>query len=275
MIISTRMAGPHWIVTGADAHHFANSRLLVASWCDTNRSLPLAFCDFGLTEDQRRAVQLWPVTLLDIPTLLSSATHGWRRKAGLIHYVEALKWETLTWIDADAMLLVELGNTGALLDGYDLAIDAHPMAIGEIVSAEAATRLPTMDPRDAYFSSGFWLTSSGTLLRAWDELCSRVTGVGELWENDAFVAAVYSTRARVRTLCGNIWHVRGRTSIETAEVVNGRLTFAGFECVVLHANAGYVVRKDGRRVFLRKPLQAIQDHFEHRFCELRKEGFRA
>jgi hypothetical protein len=181
--------------------------------------------------------------------------------------------ETQSRIDADAVFLSPLGDPGSLLEGYDLLIDAHRMAVGEIVRPETAALLPPMDLRDAYYSSGFWITSNPALLTAWDELCSRTAGVGNLWENDAFVAAVYATRARVRTVCGNIWHVRGMTSLDTAEPANGGLTFGSFPCVVLHANAGYTLREDGRRVFVRAALREIQDDLERRFFELRRAGF--
>jgi hypothetical protein len=262
----------HWIVTGADSLHFVNSRMLIASWWETNRHLPLAYCDFGLTATQLDEVRSWPVTVLSTPPGLGNS-HPWRRKAALIQYTSGLAWETLTWVDADAVLLDSLGDVRALVEGYDLLVDAHPMAIGEITLPETAALLPAMDPRDAYFAAGFWITSSRSLLNTWDELCARVAGVGNLWEGDAFVAAVYVTRARVRTVCGNIWHVRGKTSIETAELANGRLEFAGFPCVVLHANAGYTLREDGRRVFVRKVLREIQDRFERRFFELRRASF--
>jgi hypothetical protein len=175
----------------------------------------------------------------------------------------------VTWIDADAILLTSLGDTASLTEGYDLLLDAHVMAIGEITLPETAVLLPPMDPRDAYFSAGFWIASSRSLLAAWDDFCARVVGVGNLWEGDAFVAAVYASKARVRTVCGNIWHVRGKTSIETSEIIDGRLTFGGFPCVVLHANADYTLREDGRRVFIREALRGIQDHYERRFFELR------
>ncbi len=263
----------HWIVTGADSRHFANSRMLVASWWDTNRQLPLAFCDFGLTSAELSEVRSWPVTLLSIPRGLEAPTHSWRRKAALVQYARSLTWRTLSWIDADALILEPLDIIESLLTGFDLMIDVHSMAVGEIMNANTAARLPALDPRDAYFSSGFWSTRSHILLEAWDLLCANVVEAGGLWENDAFVASVYFTRSRVRPVCGNIWHVRGKTSLETCQVLNGRLTFAGIPCVVLHANAGYTQRGDGRRVFRREALRQIQDHFEHRFFQLQQARF--
>src|ERR1700722_9658328 len=139
-----------WIVTGADLHHFANSRMLVASWWDTNRHLPLAYCDFGLTPEQLSEVRSWPVTVLPVPPALAGSKHAWRGKAGLIHYLSGLPWKVVTWVDADAVLLTSLGDTASLTEGYDLLLDAHVMAIGEVTLPETAALLPPMVPRDAY-----------------------------------------------------------------------------------------------------------------------------
>src|ERR1700740_742028 len=79
--VLVRQAGcmqTQWILTGADFQHFANSRMLVASWWDTNRHLPLAYCDFGLTPEQLIEVQSWPVTVLPVPAALAGSTHAWR-----------------------------------------------------------------------------------------------------------------------------------------------------------------------------------------------------
>jgi hypothetical protein len=171
------MQRAHWIVTGANAQHFANSRMLVASWWDTNRQIPLAVCDFGLTSDQLEEVRSWPVTLLALPRALDAETHGWRRKAGLNQYVHTLSWRTLTWVDADAVILESLADVESLIEGYDLLIDAHRMAIGEILCDPTTTaQLLPLDRRDAYFSSGFWSTRSQVLLDTWDTLCAKVVG---------------------------------------------------------------------------------------------------
>src|SRR5271154_2689616 len=94
-----------WIVTGADLHHFANSRMLVASWLETNRHLPVAYCDFGLTPEQLREVRSGPVTGLPAPPARAGGTHACRCKAGLIQYLSGLPWSVVTRIDADAVLL--------------------------------------------------------------------------------------------------------------------------------------------------------------------------
>src|SRR3954463_12045967 len=126
-----------WIITGLDSAHFANCKQLLASWFDSNRNIPLAIADFGLTPDHAREIKSWPVRFLP-RTLATNAigefNHAWRAKAALIHYASALgPWKHLVWIDADALLLQPLGNLATLLDGYDLLLDAHRMSLGEII----------------------------------------------------------------------------------------------------------------------------------------------
>jgi ADP-heptose:LPS heptosyltransferase/polysaccharide pyruvyl transferase WcaK-like protein len=258
------------IVTGADRTHFANSKMLVASWWRHNRELPFCYCDYGLSEDQKREVSRWPVRLLETPAEFAGAG-GWRCKAGLIRYLKfcGSAWKNAIWIDADALFLQPLPDVNALMEGYDLLIDAHRQSVGEIVERVNLDLLP-LDPGDAYFSSGFWITSSESFLALWDELVERVCGRGNLWENDAFVAAVYSARCRVRTVCGNIWHSRGATSLNTCALKEGELRFADAPVRILHANDGYTVRADGRRVFNRPELKCVQDLYEEEFERIRR-----
>jgi hypothetical protein len=265
---------PTLIVTGSDSAHFVNSQMLVASWWDTNRETPFAYCDFGLTPDQVAEVQTWPVIYVPSPLPGKHFSHPWRAKAAVLRYVSGLSWTNLVWIDADALLLQSLSRVSRLMQGYDLLIDAHQMSVGEIVLPETQVLLPDLELEDAYFSAGFWVTSSRPLLEEYDRACEVVVFKGNLWEGDAFVAAVYRTRARIRTVCGSIWHVRGKTSHETVDMSDGVLSFAGFPCIVLHANANYTLREDGRRIFKRDILREIQDRWEARFLELRNGDWR-
>jgi hypothetical protein len=248
---------PNWIVTGADAAHFVNLRLLVASWWEQNRQIPFVFCDYGLSREQRAEVAAWPVTVLPRPVAFEGKP-AWRAKAGLYRYLQNadLDWDVVVWIDADAMFLRPLPDLEKLTAGYDLLIDAHTQSVGEIVEpANLSTLL--LEPADAYFSSGFWVVRNPGLLATWDKLVDRVMNQGNLWENDAFVAAIYETRARIRTVCGNIWHVRGATSIDLVTQEDNRLCYAGQPAYVLHANWKYTLREDHRRVFVRPLLREV------------------
>jgi len=102
-------------------------------------------------------------------------------------------------------------------------------------------------------------------LENYAKLCAQVKGQGNLWEGDAFVAAIYHEKLRLRTVNGGVWHARGKTSLHTCEVAGLNAYHAGQPIYVLHANDGYTVRADGRRIFKRPELAAIQDHYERMF----------
>jgi hypothetical protein len=170
-------------------------------------------------------------------------------------------------------MLQPLPDLADLLSGYDLVIDAHTMSVGEVARPETRRHLP-LSETDAYFSSGFWITRSVRLLEQWDRLVESVVGRGNLWENDAFVAAVYSSGAKIRPVCGNIWHVRGTTSVQSVEVRDHTVFHGGYPALVLHANWFFTVRADGRRVFDRPELAAVQDFYENMYHGLMREGWR-
>ena len=85
---------------------------------------------------------------------------------------------------------------------------------------------------------------------------------GQFREGDALTAAIYATRARVRTPCGKIWHVRGATSLDTVAVNGDWVGYAGQQAYVLHANRRFVVGENGEKVLNRDVLRAIQIRLE-------------
>lgn len=253
------------IVTGADAFHFSNVTMLIASWKAHHPDFPLLVCDYGLKPEQ--------VTLLQsIPGVQYAAgpargyPHAWEAKARLGSFVAALPTarETIVWIDADALFLQALPDVSELISGYDIMVDAHVQSIGEVMHEINRTTLG-MRSDDAYFSSGFWIVRRACLLDSWARLVATVKGQGNLWENDAFVAAIYAEKLKVRTLAGGVWHARGKTSLHTCQVNGLEASHGGYPVYVLHANDGYTVRADGRRIFKRPELAAIQDHYEKVF----------
>lgn len=253
------------IVTGANASHFANLTVMLGSWRTFHPEIPCVICDYGLSAEQAAVVRSLPnVTLTPAPA--SGLSHAWEGKARLGEYLEPLpiSWNTLIWIDADALFLRKLPPLDGILAGYDILLDAHVQSVGEIMH-ECNRVLLEARPDDAYFSSGFWIVRRGCLLESFARGCALVKGKGNLWENDAFVAAIYRERLRVRTVSGGVWHARGKTSLHTCEVRQLEAFHAGQPILVLHANDGYSVRADGRRVFKRPELAAIQDHYEEQF----------
>ncbi|MBI5766597.1 MAG: hypothetical protein HZA93_02300 [Verrucomicrobia bacterium] len=260
------------ITTGANGAHFANLTMLIASWQVAQPGWPLVICDYGLDADQVSLLRT--VRGLQVVAAAGKAlTHAWEGKSRLGEYVEAgpRDWHTLVWIDADALLLEPLPELDELLVGYDVLIDAHVQSIGEIMHECNRVSLGVRRD-DAYFSSGFWVQRRGCLLESYARGAAVVRGQGNLWENDAFVAAIYSERLKVRTVCGGVWHARGKTSLATCETAGLRAFHAGQPIHVLHANDGYTLRADGRRIFRRPELAAIQDHFERQFWERNAPG---
>src|SRR5260221_10829882 len=90
------------IVTGADAAHFANLRVLVGSWLANMHPVPLAVCDFGLNSEQTQ--QLKKLRGLEILTCPVKITHPWQGKSLIGRFLESTSaaWEILMWIDSDA-----------------------------------------------------------------------------------------------------------------------------------------------------------------------------
>lgn len=254
--------GHHWVATGADEEYFASARLLVASWWEHSRCLPLLFCDFGLTAAQRDEAAAWPVHLVAAPEALTDAPPR-RAKAGLTRYLDAAGalWKSVTWIDADAMLLRPLPQFEEIASGYDLVCDATALPVAEAMDPATLAVLP-LDPADAYYVAGVWTATSHRLLEAFDHFAGALLPLGQFHEGDALTAAIYATRARVRTVCGNIWHVRGSAGLDTVAVDGEWLGYAGQQSYVLHANRRFMVREDGQRVLNRDVLRAIQARLE-------------
>ncbi len=251
--------GSHWIATGADAEYFASARLLIASWWEHNRSLPFFFCDFGLTPEQREEASAWPVIVAPAPTALAGAPPR-RAKAGLAQYLDAagVQWKSVTWVDADAVMLRPLPSLDEIADGYDLVCDVSPLPIAANFTA------PGLDPSDAYFESGFWTATSRRLIAAVDRMAESLPAGSRFREADALTAAIYATKARVRTTCGGIWHVRG-AALDAVAVDGDWVGYAGQQAYVLHANRRFVVAENGQRILNRDVLRAVQARFEERY----------
>ncbi len=249
------------IVTGADAAHFANLRVLVGSWLVNMHHVPLAVCDFGLSSEQTQ--QLKKLRGLNILACPIKVTHPWQGKSLIGRFLEStgVPWKILMWIDADAFFTHPLPPLGPLLDGYDMVLDAHVQSVGEIAQ-DGNQQALRLRKDDAYFSAGCWIARCGCLLATYERLTAAVQGQGNLWECDAFVASIYQEKLKIRTVSGSIWHSRGKTSLQTCDVRDLQPLHAGQPILVMHANDDYTVRADGRRVLKRPELARVQDHYE-------------
>jgi hypothetical protein len=261
-VLQLSAAQPKVIVaTGADANHFANLRVLLGSWIANMRGFPLAVCDYSLSEGQKMEMaRLDGLEILPAPT---PVTHPWQGKSLLGRFFAESKvpWDIVMWIDADALFARALPEVPPLISGYDMILDAHVRSVGEIASDENR-RVLGLRADDAYFAAGWWVARRGCLLENYERLTALVQGRGNLWEGDAFVAAIYLERLKIRTVCGSVWHSRGLTSLHSCTVDGLVPRHAGQAIYVIHANDGYSTRHDGRRVFKRPELAAIQDYYE-------------
>lgn len=175
------------------------------------------------------------------------------------------------WLDADALFANPLPDLEPLLEGYDMILDAHVMSVGEIAHACNREAL-SLRADDAYYAAGWWVARRGCLLENYEKFTRLVMGQGNLWEGDAFVAAIYRERLKIRNVCGAIWHSRGITSLNTCQVEGIIPRHAGQPIYVVHANASYSVNPDGRRVFNRPELARIQAHYESLYAERLPRG---
>jgi len=172
-----------------------------------------------------------------------------------------VSWEIVMWVDADAFFNRRLPCPAPLLEGYDVLIDAHRLSAGEAVGDRRLQGLRVRSD-DAFFSAGWWVARRGCLLQSYLSLADKLHGGGRLWDSLAFTAAIYEEKLRIRTVCGNIWHARGATSLQTCEVHDGRAWHGDSLIFVVHSNACYRLRNDGRRILKRKALAKLQDHYE-------------
>jgi len=250
------------IVTGADAYHFSNLRILISSWKYNNPSLPLCVCDFGLSREQIELLNTIQGVFY-LPNKGAQFTHPWEGKATINHFLKEYphSYEVLVWIDADALFNAPYPDLPKLMQGYDMIIDPHINSIGDIMH-ECNREVLKVNKDDSYFSAGCWIARKGVLLETYHQLTKLVKGKGNLWECDAFVAAIYHEKLKLYEVDGGVWHSRGKTSLATCSVKELRAYHNNSLIYVLHANADYSVRSDGRRIFNRPELASIQQHYE-------------
>lgn len=254
-----------YFVTGSDDNFFENSKLLIASWKRNNPEFPLIYCDFGLTELQLKIMSQIPCLKIASSPIKRD---GWLGKAYLLDYLNrtVLKWKIIIWIDSDALIINKLPDIAKLMEGYDILVDAHELSVGEVTPFENIKKLG-LTSTDSYFSAGFWISNNKRFLETYANFAEEVKYQGPLWEGNAFVAAIYKEKLKVRTINGNIWHCRGMTSLPFCTVKNGNVYYKDFPIYILHANYFYKTKADGRRVLKRPELAAIQDYYEKYFLD--------
>jgi ADP-heptose:LPS heptosyltransferase len=242
----------------AEAERRRLLRLTVASWWRHNRELPLLVCDFGMTAEQREEAAVWPVALIE-----SDARQG---KAALADSLLAAgaDWKSVTWIDSDAIFLRTLPALDEWMLEYDVA--AAVASTRPVLSAAARQVVP-LAAVDAWLCSACFTTASAPLLDAYSRVAAALGACACGCADAALTAAAHTVRARLRPLSAPLWIVRGADQLDRVAVDGDWAGCAG-ECVfVLSADSRYVVREDGRRVFTRDLLRAIQAGCERAYEE--------
>jgi hypothetical protein len=249
------------IATGCDSNFFPNLRILLGSWMTHMADFEIVVCDFGLTKTQIDEIILTPrLRILSTPKVIDEPWFGktliYTLLGECINEIDALMW-----IDADAFFNSRLPDIWPILEGYDILIDAHIQSVGELSDIKNI-RDYSLRKDDAYFSAGCWIARPGNFLKRYQDIGS-VTRDRIFWEPDAFVSAIYLEKLKIRTINGSIWHSRGKTSLKTCSINNLTAFHHNQPIYVIHANAFYHVRKDGRRILNRPKLAQLQDHYEN------------
>ena len=152
-----------------------------------------------------------------------------------------------------------------LLGGYDLAIDAHSMSIVESSDPSAWNVFP-LSATDAYYSSGFWITSSPGLLAEWDRLVEPVFLKGNLWENDAFVAAdLPEPRSHIARYAVTSGTRAGSHVLADRRGAGSSAVSQGLPIQVLHANWFQAPRPTAGVSWIVQSSPPLQDHYEADF----------
>lgn len=208
------------VVTGADFRQFEQLFLLMGSLRRYCPGLALHVCDFGLTDPQRHFLRRKGM-LLEMPAGMEGRPHPWHYKAALGRYVAGLSWDAVVWLDADLIVLTDIGPRLAELYagmrecGHILAVAGTGATIGEQLTIERAPHFADLvarfelDRRALYVNSGFFLCRSAEFLLQWSALCDTMP-MEVLFEQNAFNLVALAKPGGVRivdllqwNLCGN------------------------------------------------------------------------
>ena len=253
-------SGKVLIVTGCENTFFPNLSVLIGSWLSHMGDFEIAVCDFGLSEIQKH--ELSGISGLRILSSDEKIETPFAGKTLIFTFLGEIvnQFNAIMWIDADAFFNSRLPDILSILHGYDILIDSHIQSIGEI-SDRRNIEVCGLRKDDSYFSAGFWIAQPGNFLKVYEEIGTATRDRYYFWEADAFVSAIYREKLKIRTISGAVWHCRGKTSLDSC-VVRGLTAYHLDQPIyVIHANAYYWVKKNGRRILYRPTLAKLQQHY--------------
>jgi len=243
------------VVTGSDYRQFGQLFLLMGSLQRYCPGLKLHVCDFGLTEPQRRFLRRKGV-LLEMPAGMAGRSHPWHYKAALGRYVAGLGWDAVVWLDADLIVLTDIGPLLAELylgmreRGHILAVAGTGATIGQQLTIEKAPHFAdlvvrfNLDRGAIYLNSGFFMCRSAEFLQQWSALCDTMA-IEILFEQNAFNLVALTKPGGVQVvdllrwnLCGNhLGMARVEASREGAVVMGPQ-----GPAHILHATSSHAAR---------------------------------
>jgi hypothetical protein len=204
-------------VTGVDEQQFDQIFLLMASLRRNSPGIALHVCDFGMSDRQRDFLRRKNM-LLEVPPGLGRGRHPWDCKAALGRYVAPLGAEAVVWLDADLIVLSDLGpllaelNASLRQSGQGIAAAGTGTIAGQLAIDPAphyASEVARYNPDLAYINSGFFLCRSAEFLRRWDQR-TQAMSYEKLYEQNAFNLVACESREAVRVLDSLVWNACGQ-----------------------------------------------------------------
>jgi len=208
-------------VTGGDSKFFLHLLLLLRSFelhCPGQR---LHICDFGFTEAEIEYLRE-RAEVLAMPEELRHVAHAWYRKGAIDLYLKDVVFDAVVWIDADCMLLADVGGELAALSGATGAVvlagavfDSFTAVIEENEAAGRSTIALFRDIIDGhglsydlpYVNIGLFFCRSRPLLEDWRRATLQV-GPHPLFEQNVFNALVHK-RGVLRLIDADAFNVTG------------------------------------------------------------------
>lgn len=238
-------------VTGSDARFFLQLLVVLESFARHVPDARLVVCDFGLTPSQRRFLESRGVERLARPPRRSRrARHYFHEKAALYEFVKHRRFRWLVWIDADAMIVGDLGaavraeiaameRTGAVMA---LAPDSQPTLgafldrwrddadVGFFARTLTQHRISLRKP---YFNSGFFICGSSALLKRYWALTRGQRPSFNFEQCTLNVVVHRASGAPTRILDPRVFNAHGEL-LERVTAENERFICGSKYAVVLH-----------------------------------------